>query len=184
MGKDDASLLAACREGDQRAWRQLVDRYVRLVHAIARNIGLGPADAEDVTQMTFAALASGLDAITEEDRLGAWIATVARRQAWRVIERRRRDVPADHEELQLQRPDPGEEAAVVRRVEELEWVHQGLGRLDERCRDLLLALYFTTSARPYSEVAAQLGIPVGSIGPTRARCLEKLRGHLEELAGP
>lgn len=184
MGEDEA-LVRACRAGDDRAWRALVERYVRLVRAIPLNIGLSPADADDVTQLTFATLLAGLDSITEPDRLGAWLSTVAKRQSWRHVERQRRETPADHALAPDPTPFEGSDPdAAGRRLEDVEWVHQGLLRLDPRCRGLLVALYFSGGPRPYTEVAAELAIPTGSIGPTRARCLAKLRSHLEELGGP
>lgn len=174
----EGSLLEACRAGDDRAWRLLVDRYVRLVYSIPLNFGLSPADADDVTQSTFAILMSSLRVIESEDRLGAWLATVARRQTWRHVERARREAPVD-----APVGADVDEAAAARRVEDMEWLHQGLGRLDERCARLLLALYFTPEPRPYTDVAAELGLPVGSIGPTRGRCLDKLRVILTDLDG-
>lgn len=173
----DKSLLESCRSGDDRAWRLLVDRYVRLVYSIPLNFGLSPMDADDVTQSTFAVLMRSLSAIENEDRLGAWLSTVARRQTWRHVERMRRESPADDPEA----APPIEESTAARRVEEMEWLHQGLSRLDDRCARLLTALYFTPEPRPYTEVAADLGLPVGSIGPTRGRCLDKLRTILTDL---
>ena len=173
----DEPLLERCRAGDDRAWRHLVDRYVRLVYSIPLNFGLSPADADDVTQSTFAILMGSLAAIESEDRLGAWLSTVARRQTWRHVERMRREEPVDG-------PRVGatvDEATAARRTEDMEWLHQGLTRLDDRCARLLLALYFTPEPRPYTEVAAELGLPVGSIGPTRGRCLDKLRAILTDL---
>lgn len=173
----DGSLLEACRAGDDRAWRRLVDRYVRLVYSIPVNFGLSPADADDVTQATFAILLSSLHAIEDERRIGAWLATVARRQTWRHAERIRRDSPWDDTVMAA----TADEATADRRVEEMAWLHQGLDQLDDRCSRLLLALYFTPEPRPYTEVAAELGLPVGSVGPTRGRCLDKLRAILAEL---
>lgn len=172
----DRSLVESCRAGDDRAWRLLVDRYVRLVYSIPLNFGLSPTDADDVTQSTFAILMGSLSSIENEDRLGAWLATVARRQTFRHVERLRREAPTDDPAVPV-----GEDAAAIRRTEDMEWLHQGLSRLDDRCTRLLLALYFTPEARPYTEVAAELGLPVGSIGPTRGRCLDKLRAILADL---
>lgn len=172
----DGSLLESCRTGDDRAWRLLVDRYVRLVYSIPLNFGLSPSDADDVTQSTFAILMGSLGSIESEDRLGAWLATVARRQTWRHVERQRREAPVDEP------VGPSvDEATATSRVEDMEWLHQGLDRLDDRCARLLLALYFAPEPRPYTEVAAELGLPVGSIGPTRGRCLDKLRIILTDL---
>ncbi len=174
----DRSLLESCRAGDDRAWRLLVDRYVRLVYSIPLNFGLNPIDADDVTQSTFTILMGSLSSIESEDRLGAWLATVARRQTFRHVERMRREAPSD---------DPGaapaaDEATAAGRTEDMEWLHQGLSRLDDRCARLLLALYFTPEPRrSYTEVAAELGLPVGSIGPTRGRCLDRLRTILTDI---
>ncbi|MEZ5260288.1 MAG: sigma-70 family RNA polymerase sigma factor [Acidimicrobiales bacterium] len=178
---DDEALLRACRAGDDRAWRTLVDRYVRLVHAIPLHLGLDHQDAEDIVQLTFSALLAGLDQITEPDRLSAWLSTVARRQSFRTIQRRQRERPGEPEALET---EPFDGSVAQRRVEDIEWLHQGLGRLDDRCRALLVALYFSGPARPYTDIAAEIGMPVGSLGPTRARCLQKLRTHLEELRHP
>lgn len=176
--KPDHSLLHACRRGDQRAWQQILDRYERLVYSIPLNFGLSHADADDVAQTTFTALIKSLDAIEDEERLGAWLATVAKRQTWRLVERRRRESPDDHPALD-QTTTTDDDTRV--KVERLEWVHQGLVQMDERCRALLTALYFDEGEPSYVAVGAQFGIPVGSIGPTRARCLQKLRTILDVL---
>jgi RNA polymerase sigma factor (sigma-70 family) len=175
--KQDQSLLVGCRRGDPRAWRDLLDRYERLVYSIPLNFGLSHADADDVAQTTFAALVRSLDAIEDEERLGAWLATVSRRHTWRLVERRRRESPNDHQALDTTSTD--DEATA--KVERLEWVHQGLVRLDERCRELLTNLYFDEAAPSYVDVADRFNIPVGSIGPTRARCLQKLKSLLDSL---
>jgi RNA polymerase sigma factor (sigma-70 family) len=175
--KPDQSLLQACRRGDARAWQQIVDRYERLVYSIPLNFGLRHADADDVAQTTFTALLKSLDAIEDEERLGAWLATVARRQTWRLVERQRRESPDDH--AHLDRITTDDDART--KVERLEWLHQGLSLVDDRCRELLTSLYFDDSEPAYAVVAARFGIPIGSIGPTRARCLQKLRTHLETL---
>jgi RNA polymerase sigma factor (sigma-70 family) len=175
--KPDQSLLQACRRGEARAWQQVLDRYERLVYSIPLNFGLRHSDADDVVQTTFTALLKSLDAIQDEERLGAWLATVARRQTWKLVERRRRESPDDHSNLDRVSTDDDARAT----VERLEWLHQGLALMDDRCRALLSSLYFDESEPAYTDVAEKFGIPVGSIGPTRARCLQKLRTHLEAL---
>lgn len=175
--KPDQSLLNACRRGDTRAWQQVLDRYERLVYSIALNFGLSRSDADDVAQTTFTALINSLDSIAEEERLGAWLATVARRQTWRLVERRRRESPDDHSGLDRVTTDDDARA----RTERLEWVHQGLVQLDVRCRELLTALYFDGDEPSYVDVAERFDIAVGSIGPTRARCLQKMRQALQDL---
>lgn len=175
--KQDSSLLRACRSGDRKAWQTILDRYERLVYSIPLNFGLSRADADDIAQTTFAALVRSLDAIEDEDRLGAWLGTVARRQTWRLVERKRREAPTDDDHLD----QPVTEDAVIHRTEALQWVNQGLVKMDERCRALLSALYFDEQVPSYADLSIEFGIPVGSIGPTRARCLEKMRSILESL---
>jgi RNA polymerase sigma factor (sigma-70 family) len=170
-------LLRACQNGDRKAWQTLLDRYERLVYSIPLNFGLTHSDADDVAQATFAALISGLGSITDEERLGAWLGTVARRQTWRLVERRRREPPVSDDRLDR----VSTEDSVIAHAENLEWVHQGMARMDRRCRDLLTALYFREETPAYSEVAEEFVMPVGSVGPSRARCLEKLRSNLVEL---
>ena len=175
--KQDRSLLRACRSGDRKAWQTILDRYERLVYSIPLNFGLSRTDADDVVQTTFAALIRSIDSIADEDRIGAWLGTVARRQTWRLVQRRRRETPTQNDQLDRATSEEG----VTDKVGALQWVHQGLVRMDNRCRELLTALYFHEDAPSYAQVSIDLAIPVGSIGPTRARCLEKMRSILEDL---
>jgi RNA polymerase sigma factor (sigma-70 family) len=172
----DWELILACRRGDSAAWEQLVDRYERLVYSIPLNWGLSRDDAADVAQHCFIALMDALDAFTPDVRLGGWLATVARRQTWRAHEAGKRTVSAERDDAlppALLADTSDGDARKAR--EQVEWLHGGLANLDERCRGLLLALYFDADQPAYAEVAARLGMPVGSIGPTRARCLARLR---------
>ena len=175
--RQDQPLLRACQNGDRKAWQTLLDRYERLVYSIPLNFGLSHSDADDVAQATFSALIRSMSSIADEERLGAWLGTVARRQTWRLVERGRREPPSSNDRLDR----ISTEDSVTARAENLEWVHQGLTKMDGRCRDLLTALYFGEETPTYTAVAAEFGIPVGSIGPTRARCLDKLRSFLEGL---
>ena len=97
--RQDQSLLRACQNGDRKAWQTMLDRYERLVYSIPLNFGLSHSDADDVAQATFSALLRGMGSITDEDRLGAWLGTVARRQTWRLVERRRREPPVSDDRL-------------------------------------------------------------------------------------
>lgn len=167
----DAWLLDACRSGDARAWREVVGRYERLVFSIPLRYGLSREDAADVCQAAFTALLEQLDAVRDGTRLGAWLATVARRHAWRLLSRARR-------EQGVVRAAESEPVEPIADAERLLWVTDGLLALGGPCRELLLALYFDESEPSYAEVARRLDRPVGSIGPTRARCLRQLRGAL------
>lgn len=173
------ALLQRCRRGDQRAWREVLDQYQRLVYSIPLNLGLTAEDAADVTQATFMALLQSLDRIEEPERLGSWLATVARRQSIRILGRRVRDSERTNANVLVV-----DDTESHRIVEELQWVHDAVQQLSGRCQELMIQLYFTDPQPSYDDVAVQLGIPLGSIGPTRARCLEKLRGFLESSEGP
>jgi|GEM_PF-222461 len=183
-------LLPACRTGDPDAWQRMVERFERLVYAIPLRMGLSHSDADDVFQATFIALAQSLDAIRDEKRLGGWLATVARHHSWRVLRRSKMERPfTDFEtpDSELDRAamhetahilgTPG--AASVETYELALWLDGGLQQLSERCRELLQALYLDPRQPSYTEIVADLHIPLGSIGPTRARCLEQLKGVLQ-----
>lgn len=175
----DAELIASCRGGQASAWKALVARYGNLVYSVCRSAGLSEADASDITQQTFCILHDSLDRLRAETRLGPWLATVARRHSWRVRARQKREAPEAPDELAGRLEAVSEEGDAVAAWEQLEWVHHGLSLMDQRCRDLLTELYLRPEAASYNEVARRFNIPVGSIGPTRARCLEKLRTLLE-----
>ncbi len=173
----DATLVARCRRGDAASWDALVSRYERLVFGIALRTGLDREDAADVAQSTFLRLLDSIDDLRDGERLVSWLVTVTRRGAWRVHERRAHGptVAAEPTPLEHERVDP------VGEWVEADWVHSGLQRLDAPCRDLLIALYLDPAMPSYAEVARRLGRPIGAIGPTRARCLERMR-HLLDVA--
>lgn len=179
---DDAALLRACRAGNPDAWVALVRRYQRLIYAIPRRAGLSDDLAAEVFQRVCVALFEHLDRIEQPERVGAWLATTARRESWRELRRAQAVTPLD--------PDGGGETArlpdpaplpdeVIERLERQHAVRRALAGLDERCRTLLSLLFFRPAPPPYAEIAEALGVPEGSIGPTRARCLQKLQRALQ-----
>jgi RNA polymerase sigma factor (sigma-70 family) len=176
-----AGLLQAAREGQQEAVGQLVTELSPLLWQVARAAGLGLGDAEDVLQTTWLRLLDHLDDIHAAGALTAWLVTTTRREAWRVRAVARKQVPSDTEWLDAV-PDqaPGtEELALTHEQRRQLWA--ALGRLSERCQELLRIVAFVP--RPdYDVVAAELGMPRGSIGPTRGRCLAKLRELLASSA--
>ena len=168
--------MLACRTGDQTAWEALVDRYQRLIYAIPRRAGLEDDDAADVFQEVFATLLQKLDQIEDPDRLHAWIVTTARRKTWRMLSHARRSGFPDDEDDELasvpdNAPMPDE---VLLKLEEQHRVRWALQELDERCRELIQMLFYQPEPPSYSEIAKKWGTTAGSIGPTRARCLEKM----------
>jgi RNA polymerase sigma factor (sigma-70 family) len=178
----DWDLILACREGSKQAWEQLLDRYERLVYSIPLNYGLSAADADDIVQTTFIIFMESVDSLNRDSYLSAWLCTVAKRHTWRLLEKQRREQINPQEDLRETAvfiPDHRSQRQ-MERWEAVEWLEQGLALLDERCRELLLALYFSPSEQPaYSEIAELLDMAVGSVGPTRARCLKRLKERLE-----
>lgn len=170
----DQELIYACRQGDNQAWSRLIERYQRLVYSIPLNYGLSAEDAGDIAQIVFTSLLQGLDSLREGSNLGGWLATVTRRHTWRVVNRKklRQEEDIDDEVTRELLPD---RSATIERWELVEWLHSGLNQVGERCRQLLMMLYFETDEPSYLEIARRLGIAEGSIGPTRARCLQRMR---------
>lgn len=187
MEPTDKQLVLACRRGDEAAWEALVRRYQRLIYAIPQRAGLNDDQAAEVFQDVFTTLLEKLDQIEQPERIHAWLVTTARRKTWRVISRERSlvramsagdEVSVDDTLLHLpdNAPLPDE---VLLRLEEEHRVRTALAAIDERCRRLLQLLYYDQEQPSYAEIAARLGAPEGSIGPTRARCLKKLTRLLD-----
>jgi RNA polymerase sigma factor (sigma-70 family) len=185
MEPSDEALVLACRSGDATAWEALVERYQRLIYAIARHAGLDPEQSADVFQRVFTTLVERLKQIEQPALIGAWLATTARHEAWRLSRRERMA-----RFVSLDVPDPAKPLAddgllpeaLMLRLEEQHKVRTAVAALDERCRRLMSLLFYRTDAPLYIEIAATLGMSEGSIGPTRARCLQKLRRILDDLS--
>jgi RNA polymerase sigma factor (sigma-70 family) len=172
-----AELIRASRAGDEQALGELVTELSPLLWQVARAAGLSTADAEDVLQTAWMRLLSHLDDIHTAAALTGWLVVTTRREAWRVRAAGRRQVPADSDWLAAL-PDaaPGsEDRAIMDDQRRTVWA--AIGQLSPRCQELLRIIAFVP--RPdYEVVAARLGMPRGSIGPTRGRCLAKLRALL------
>lgn len=181
MEPSDESLIRACRRGDEAAWDLLVDRYSRLIFTIARRAGLDAEQSADVLQRVFTILFERLDSIEQPASIAAWLTGTARREAWRARRQERHLADADAEAELAAMEDTGElPDELVERLERHFQVRLALGSLDERCRRLLTLLFLRPDPPTYAEIAAALAMPQGAIGPTRARCLEKLRRLLPE----
>jgi RNA polymerase sigma factor (sigma-70 family) len=173
----DRELIRGCKRGERRAWERVMDEYQRLVFSIPRSYGLSREDAADVSQLTFTILIQSLDSLTEESNLKAWLATVARRHTWRVMEKGRRERPGREDDLADTPWLLGDEKP-SERWELIDWLDQGLAKISEPCRRLLKALYLDEDEPSYADISERLDMPIGSIGPTRARCLQRLRASL------
>jgi RNA polymerase sigma factor (sigma-70 family) len=176
---DDARLVDQCRRGEAAAWVKLIERYRRLVFAVPRRAGLGDDLAADVFQAVFAALHRHLDRIDDPSRLQAWLVTTAKRESLRQLRAQRNLVSLSDEEqadaleaVPDEGPLPDE---VLAELQQNQQVRVAFDRLGPRCRRLLAELYLADEPASYAQIANRLGCPEGSIGPTRARCLDKLR---------
>ena len=171
----DYEIIAACRLGDEDGFAQLMRKYERLIYSIPLNYGLSRADAADIAQVTLTIFLQRMDSLHDDSQLGAWLATVARRHCWRLMEQRSREQIAPEEDLAEQEQLVGEHQPDFHSWEGLERLNEGLSRLGEKCRGLLQALYLEAETPSYEEISERFQMRVGSIGPTRARCLLKLR---------
>jgi RNA polymerase sigma factor (sigma-70 family) len=182
MEPTDKQLLLSCRRGDEAAWEALVNRYQRLMYAIPRRAGLDEDEAAEIFQEVFTTLFQKLNDIDDPDRLHAWLVTTAKRKTWRLISKDRLtaqlhnagDESGAAEEMVRIPDDSPLPDETLQKLEEQHHVRTALGALEERCRKLLTMLFYHSETPSYSEIAISLGISEGSIGPTRARCLEKM----------
>jgi RNA polymerase sigma factor (sigma-70 family) len=187
MQPSDEQLVLACQRGDEAAWEQLVARYKRLIYTVPRRAGLDEDLAAEVFQRVLITLLEFIDRIEQPSRISTWLVTTARRETWRTGKRERAaaeaiSLDADDEDGQGGIPDdapPLDE--MLLRLEKQHIVRTAIGSLDERCRILVTLLFYHPDSPPYVEIAATLGIKEGSIGPTRARCLNKLLRVLDKM---
>lgn len=184
-GSDDLTLwLERAQRGDHRAWGQIVDRFQNLVYSVARRTGLNSDDAGDVFQATFLALYRNLDRIERAESLPKWLSVAAARESLRV--KRTSAKYADENELsvpldQLVADEDASAEEMALQAEDADFWRRSVELLGGRCQQLLSALYF--EERSYEAIVETLGIPMGAIGPTRARCLEKLRKVYQTARG-
>jgi RNA polymerase sigma factor (sigma-70 family) len=163
----DNELIARCLNGDQGAWRDLVNKYQRLVYSVAHTFCPQSEDVSDIFQQVWMELYQQLSALRNVEALPAWLITVTRRKAHAVIRAKRGTEPLD-----VDLPDVSQDLALIENEHAIE---RALDQLSDRCRRLIDLLYFRVDEPSYVEIAKVMDMPVPSIGPTRARCLEKLR---------
>lgn len=169
--------VRSAKAGDEAAWNLLVDNFSSMVWAVVRSVGLNEAEASDAHAATWMKLLTRIDSIREPERLPGWLRTTARNEAITVARVRSRvDLIEPHRFDWRVAAGSGTEDRVVAGEDE-EAVRQAIVRLDDKCRELL-RLLFGEPQLSYDEVAEILDRPIGAIGPTRRRCLEKLRGLL------
>jgi RNA polymerase sigma factor (sigma-70 family) len=177
------ALVTAAAAGEPQAWSQLIDRYAVLIRSVCRAHRLADADGDDVAQLTWLRAVEHIGRLRDPDRFGAWIATTARHECLRVLRGGRRVVPTADEiqgPLFAEHADPDETALSAERRAA---VRTALAALPPRQRTLLRLLH-SESAPSYEAIGSALGMPVGSIGPTRGRALERLRRELQHVTLP
>ena len=171
----NGTLVLAAGAGDQDAWRELVARHTGLLCSVARSFGLGTADSADAVQNTWLRLTENLHRLRDPESVCGWLATTARTECLRTL-RRRRHAPAYAPDLEVVSAEPGPEQRALTADRDRRLL-AALDRLPER--DALLLRVLSACPTPsYVAVAAHFAMPVGSIGPTRARALARLRAEL------
>lgn len=176
MYRSDPTLIQGCLDGDEFAWSELVRRYRGLIYSILQRYSLSPDDADDVFQNVCYLILRGLEGLRDQTRLSAWLITTTHRQCW-SLGRAKPVVDLDRRIADPHTP-PLEE---IQRSEQQRIVREAMSRLSPRCQELLGALFLDPANPSYQEISERLGIAVGSIGPTRARCFKQLEAILLEM---
>jgi RNA polymerase sigma factor (sigma-70 family) len=176
---DVAVLVKRAAAGDQRAWERLVDQYARLIWAMTRDFRLTESDASDVAQATWLRLLEHIDGLQHPDRVGSWLAVTARHECLRALAARKKTVPVDDDlalnDAAAHQPHLDERLLAEERAQT---VRAAVARLPLQWRQLI-GLLMADPPASYAEISDQLGLPIGSIGPTRGRCLARLRVLLQ-----
>lgn len=172
-----ASLVRSARAGDNLAWSRLVHRFDQMLRSVARSYRLAPQDVDDAVQATWVQLYEHVDGVRDTSAIGSWLATTVRRQSLHILQRRVREHLTDEPELLIADRADAPEAVLI--DDELRVVlTRALSTLPDRQRNLMTLI--ASEAQPdYKQIGAKLGMPVGSIGPTRARCMARLQLHSE-----
>lgn len=183
---DDRELIARCLEGDHAAWEALITRYQRLIYSIPVKARLTADDAADIFQSVCLKLYEKLGALRDHEKISSWLITTTTREVWRVSARNRRENQFSSADSEDERDQMAEIAATGpladeqrQTLEQQQLVRDAVESLPERCRDLLTLLFYQKDELTYADIARRLRIPVPSIGPTRARCLGKLKKLLQ-----
>jgi RNA polymerase sigma factor (sigma-70 family) len=177
QGEAVAHLVKRAVDGDSAAWDALVERFSPLVWSVTRSLGLGRADAADVFQTTWLRLVEHLGRVREPARLGGWLAVTARHEGYRTLRRAGRALPTDDETAFDGTVDGVAVEARLLDDERDRELWLAFARIPARCQGLL-RLLVAEPPLSYQQISDLLDMPIGGIGPTRARCLEKLRVEL------
>jgi RNA polymerase sigma factor (sigma-70 family) len=177
----DRFLVKECLAGNEEAWSQLIEKYKALIYSIPVKYGLPQHEAAEVFQATCTELLTGLAGLREPRALPKWLMQVAHHKCYHWKRQQQRLVSRDADDTLPEPEIPAMAESFVRQAEEEQMLRDSVMALAPRCRRLIEMLFFESPARPYSEVANELGLAVGSIGLTRQKCIERLRTHLEDM---
>lgn len=183
---DPAELVAGLAAGQEQAWREFIDSYGSLIYAAASKLDLSPGRRDDLFQETCLRAMSSIHTLKDPERLASWVYTIAYRLGVDALRRERPEVVVEDldvvaDEHQLDEPED-HPLSQLEHLESVAHLMDAMGALDIRCRNLLSALYLEEPRPSYEEISARAEMPIGSIGPTRARCLGKVRKLIENLS--
>lgn len=176
----DTRLVHECLNGTEAAWSALIDKYKNLIFSIPIKYGFSPDDATDIFQAVCLELLSELPKLRKPKALPKWIMQVTAHKCFHHRRQLQRTQTPESDDEPLEPSTPARAEEILRQAEEEQALRQAMSDLPGRCRELLHMLFFEEPARPYQQLAAELGLSTGSIGFIRQRCLERLRKRLNE----
>jgi RNA polymerase sigma factor (sigma-70 family) len=177
----DTRLVKECLAGNEEAWSALIDKYKALIYSIPVKYQMPPQEAADVFQAVCMELLSRLPGLREPKALPAWLIQVTHHQCFRWKRQQQRVVSSDSETGILEPEIPPIAESLIRQTQEEQILREAISELAPQCQKLVAALFFESPARPYADIAAELGLAVGSIGFTRQKCIERLRKSLKKM---
>jgi RNA polymerase sigma factor (sigma-70 family) len=167
----DATLIERCLKGEQDAWETIIRRYQNLIYSVPIRYHFSSQDAADVFQHVCVILLEKLKTLRNSETLSSWLYITTKRQCWKIAKKKKMET--ELQETSDEVSDSNSENLVLQHQ-----IKTGVDQLSGKCRDLIFALYYADPPYSYDQITEKLAIPFGSIGPTRARCLEKLRKML------
>lgn len=176
----DTRLVKECLAGNEDAWSALVDKYKALIFSIPIKYQMPQQEAADVFQAVCMELLASLPDLREPKALPAWLIQVTHHQCFRWKRQQQRVVSSDSETGIPEAEIPAMAESLIRQTQEEQILRESILSLAPQCQKLVAALFFESPARPYAEIAAELGLAVGSIGFTRQKCIERLRKSLQK----
>lgn len=178
--QNDSDLVAECLRGNEEAWLALVNKYKRLIYSVPIKYGASSEDAADILQSVFMELFSELPKLQKAESLKAWLMVVTSRKCFHWYRQKRLEFTLDDIEAEYPQAIAVSAPEIVE-AEKEQLLRDGIAQLPQRCQELVRLLFYEQPPIPYAEVAKRVGLATGSIGFTRARCLERLHKILLEM---